>query len=80
MQPESISPLIVPVVLAGGEGRRLRPLTALTRPKPFLKILSHSSLLQMTLMRASSFAPPVIVCDGNFTEDARYEAAGGWVL
>jgi mannose-1-phosphate guanylyltransferase/mannose-6-phosphate isomerase len=70
MQPD-----IVPVILAGGEGRRLRPLTSPTRPKPFLKIFNGLSLLQMTLQRADSFLPPIIVCDGRFASEADKEAA-----
>ena len=70
MQPD-----IVPVILAGGEGRRLRPLTSPTRPKPFLKIFNGLSLLQMTLQRADAFLPPIIVCDGRFAVEADKEAA-----
>ena len=70
MPPENI----VPVILAGGEGRRLRPLTAPTRPKPFLKLFSKYSLLQQTLMRCASFAPAVIVCDERFSSQALDEA------
>lgn len=65
---------IVPVILAGGEGRRLRPLTAPTRPKPFLKIFQGRSLLQMTLLRSSVFLPPVVICDQKFAETADREA------
>ena len=54
-------PDIVPVILAGGEGMRLRPLTAPQRPKPFLKIMSRYSLFQETLRRVSPFDAPVIL-------------------
>ncbi len=72
MQPEI--PCVVPVILAGGEGRRLRPLTAPTRPKPFLKLFSGDSLLQQALRRSASFAPPVIVCDARFSGQTFDEA------
>lgn len=68
-------PEIVPVILAGGEGRRLRPLTAPTRPKPFLRTFSNYSLLQMALMRASAFAPPVVICDERFAKYTDDEAS-----
>lgn len=74
MRPESISHDIVPVILAGGEGKRLRPLTGPARPKPFLRLFSHYSLLQMTLDRARMFERPVIVSDVKFAEDAAQEA------
>jgi mannose-1-phosphate guanylyltransferase/mannose-1-phosphate guanylyltransferase/mannose-6-phosphate isomerase len=67
-------PDIVPVILAGGEGRRLRPLTSPSRPKPFLKLFSGSSLLQTTLRRVKNFLRPVIVCDIQFADDAEEEA------
>ncbi len=52
---------IVPVILAGGEGKRLRPLTGPNRPKPFLKMLGRLSLFQETAQRVSFAAPPVVV-------------------
>lgn len=61
-------PDIVPVILAGGEGRRLRPLTGASRPKPLLRPFSLHSLLQQTLINASVFAPPVIVCSHSFSK------------
>lgn len=64
----------MPVILAGGEGRRLRPLTAPTRPKPFLKLFSDYSLLQQTLMRGGAFSPPIVVCNAAFSAQALSEA------
>lgn len=52
---------ITPVILAGGQGKRLRPLTSEKQAKPFLRVFSEYSLLQQTLMRLPGFAPPVIV-------------------
>ena len=52
---------IAPVILAGGEGKRLRPLTSKSRPKPFLKLFSNRSLLQETLLRVRVFHAPLIV-------------------
>lgn len=43
---------IVPVILSGGSGTRLRPLTGDSRPKQFLRINEPYSLLQDTLRRA----------------------------
>lgn len=52
---------IVPVILAGGEGRRLRPLTSYNRPKPFLKLFSRHSLFQKTALRLFFASAPVVV-------------------
>ena len=45
---------IVPVVLAGGQGTRLWPLSRKSYPKQFLKLVSKRSLFQETLLRAST--------------------------
>ena len=39
------------VVLAGGGGTRLWPLSRRARPKPFLPLLGDASLFQLTLRR-----------------------------
>ncbi|MCD8520326.1 MAG: hypothetical protein LRY76_09345 [Alphaproteobacteria bacterium] len=55
--------LITPVVLAGGKGTCLWPLTSRKRPKPFLRPFSRNSLYQETLIRVQSFAPPVVITE-----------------
>jgi mannose-1-phosphate guanylyltransferase/mannose-6-phosphate isomerase len=47
-------PTIVPVILAGGEGKRLQPLSSATRPKQFLKLIKNTedSLFQASARRA----------------------------
>ena len=57
---------ITPVILAGGMGRRLRPLTSRRRAKPFLKVFSRNSLLQESLERVGGLGPPVVVGAGAF--------------
>jgi mannose-1-phosphate guanylyltransferase/mannose-6-phosphate isomerase len=53
---------IIPVILCGGEGRRLWPLSTPEHPKPFHGIASSHSLLRQTLERCSSLdGKPVIV-------------------
>ncbi len=55
---------IVPVVLSGGSGTRLWPISTEGRPKQFLELLGPQTLFQLTLQRCSNtdlFAPPVIV-------------------
>jgi mannose-1-phosphate guanylyltransferase len=55
---------ITPVILCGGSGTRLWPLSRPKKPKPFLPLLGEKSLFEETLARVSEpnlFAPPVIV-------------------
>ena len=47
---------IVPVILSGGAGTRLWPLSRELYPKQLLPLLSERSLLQETALRASG--PP----------------------
>lgn len=55
---------IQPVILAGGTGSRLWPLSRELYPKQLLKLTDETSLLQTTLMRVQTLPevlPPVIV-------------------
>ena len=55
---------IVPVILCGGSGTRLWPLSQPARPKPFLPLLGPQTLFEETLARCSDsalFAPPLLV-------------------
>jgi mannose-1-phosphate guanylyltransferase/mannose-1-phosphate guanylyltransferase/mannose-6-phosphate isomerase len=56
---------IVPVILSGGAGTRLWPLSRELYPKQLLPLLSERSLLQETVRRASGhpFETPLIVCN-----------------
>ncbi len=51
--------LIVPVLLAGGSGTRLWPLSREQHPKQFLRLLGDRSLLQDTAMRTSTITEAV---------------------
>lgn len=56
---------IIPVILSGGIGRRLWPLSRALYPKQLQPLMSEKSLLQETVIRTSgtSFEPPLIVCN-----------------
>jgi len=58
--------MIVPVILSGGSGSRLWPLSRELNPKQFLPLLSDESMLQETLQRlqgVDGLAEPVVVCN-----------------
>ncbi len=62
--PGGVSP-IVPVVLAGGSGSRLWPISRESYPKQYWPLVSEQSLMQDALRRGTGggFAPPVLVCN-----------------
>lgn len=65
---------VTPVILSGGAGTRLWPLSRKTKPKQMLDLLgSGHSLMQQTLLRASGpgFDRPVIL--GNVAHEALIE-------
>lgn len=49
-----MSSRLVPVILSGGAGSRLWPVSREALPKPFIKLPDGKSLLQKTLLRAAS--------------------------
>lgn len=72
--------MILPVILAGGSGSRLWPLSRELYPKQFLNIAGEQSMLQQTLQRLqgledyltdSKCAAPFIICN----EEHRFIAA-----
>jgi mannose-1-phosphate guanylyltransferase/mannose-6-phosphate isomerase len=74
---------IVPVILSGGSGTRLWPLSRAMYPKQFIRFFDDqaSSLLATTLKRLGSeagFAEPIIVCnnDHRFLVKEEAERAG----
>ncbi len=54
---------ILPVVLAGGVGARLAPISTPERPKPFVPLADGTSLLTQTLerLKAPQFLSPLII-------------------
>jgi len=57
--------LIVPVILSGGSGTRLWPVSRESFPKQLWPLISDRSMIQETALRAvgPAFAPPVVVCN-----------------
>ena len=55
----------VPVILAGGSGTRLWPMSRELYPKQFLRLVGKGTMLQQTLARLAGLShdPPVVVCN-----------------
>jgi mannose-1-phosphate guanylyltransferase/mannose-6-phosphate isomerase len=60
-------PSILPVILSGGSGTRLWPLSRQSYPKQFIPLTGDQSLFQETLKRAAGdgFMAPLIVANGD---------------
>lgn len=56
---------IVPVILSGGSGTRLWPVSRESFPKQLWPLVSDRTMIQETAMRAfgPGFAPPIVVCN-----------------
>ena len=57
---------IVPVILSGGSGTRLWPLSRKQYPKQYLPLVSDNTMLQETILRLSgldNLAEPIIICN-----------------
>jgi len=65
--------MLQPVILAGGSGTRLWPLSRQLYPKQFLQLVGEQTMLQSTVARLKGLecAPAIIVCH----EDHRFIAA-----
>ena len=48
--------MLVPVILSGGSGTRLWPVSRKASPKPFMRIKDGVTLLQSTLLRSAAVA------------------------
>ena len=75
------SGLITPVIMCGGTGTRLWPVSRASMPKQFQAFVGERSLLQETAMRAAGagFAPPVVVASAahRFVIEDQLSAIGG---
>ncbi len=58
--------MIIPVILAGGSGTRLWPLSRGLYPKQFMQLVDEQTLLQSTLLRLSGLqdvSAPILLCN-----------------
>ena len=64
--------MIIPVILSGGSGTRLWPLSRRLQPKQFTKLVNDTTLFQDTILRLpEDVANPIIICN----EEHRFFAA-----
>ena len=58
---------MIPIILSGGSGTRLWPLSRKMYPKQFLSLLHDETMLQRTLQRLDGLehAPPIVVCNNE---------------
>ncbi len=65
LPPPTHGGLIVPVILSGGSGTRLWPVSRESFPKQLWPLVSDRTMLQETALRGvgPGFAPPIVVCN-----------------
>lgn len=56
---------IFPVILSGGSGTRLWPLSRKHYPKQLLKLAGEHTMLQETALRVKTFGQPIVVCNDD---------------
>jgi mannose-1-phosphate guanylyltransferase len=64
-----MSQKIIPVIMAGGKGTRLWPLSRSSAPKQFIQVVDEKTLFQKTLERvadASAYEAPVVITNQDF--------------
>lgn len=60
-----------PVILCGGSGTRLWPVSRKARPKPFLPLVSDETLFEQAVRRVAGddrFAPPMVVAGAAYAD------------
>lgn len=74
--------MIVPVILSGGSGTRLWPVSTAAHPKQFHALAGETSMFRQTLDRAidrTCFAAPIIVCGAGHVPDVEADLAAAGV-
>ncbi|MCK5097293.1 MAG: NTP transferase domain-containing protein, partial [Desulfobacteraceae bacterium] len=61
--------MIIPIILAGGSGTRLWPLSRKHYPKQLIELVNKHSMIQDTAQRLADYngmEPPVIICNDEY--------------
>ena len=69
MTDDRSAPVLVPVILSGGSGTRLWPVSRRAHPKPFMRLLDGETMAEKTLRRALNVAdgtPALTVTSRDF--------------
>ena len=56
---------VIPVILSGGSGTRLWPMSRKAYPKQLLKLVGENTMLQETALRVDHLDAPIIVCNND---------------
>jgi mannose-1-phosphate guanylyltransferase len=65
---------IRPVILCGGFGKRLKPISSIKKPKQFLKVLEDQSMFQSVMERVSNksiFLEPLVISNTIFLKNIK---------
>ncbi|MGI9169117.1 MAG: sugar phosphate nucleotidyltransferase [Caulobacteraceae bacterium] len=77
---ESAPGAVIPVIMSGGAGSRLWPISRAARPKQLHALTGEATLLALTIERLASapdlFGQPVVVCGAGHEALVRAELAG----
>lgn len=71
--------MIVPIILSGGAGTRLWPVSRMSTPKQFAQLLGEESLIQATarrIARLGDTAQPIVVCNDQHVETIKTQLEG----
>ncbi|KRB79835.1 mannose-1-phosphate guanyltransferase [Sphingomonas sp. Root710] len=78
MEPAISTSLITPVILSGGSGTRLWPLSRSRKPKQLLALTSDRTMLQMTAARcidSARFGPAIVVTNALHADEIAAQMA-----